>query len=310
MAQRCSVARTWRSPCRLDRAPAGKLADGTTVEVITLTGGNGVTARILSYGATLQSLDVPGRDGKTADVVLGYDDPATYQRYASYIGATIGRYANRIGGATFQLDGKTYHVSANEAGNSLHGGGKGFDKVVWQVVSVESGPVAKVVFAHTSPAGDAGYPGKLEVRVTYSLDEHGSLGITYDARTDAPTVVNLTNHALFNMAGEGAPHSALDNVLTIPAKAYTPIDAKLIPTGELRAVAGTPFDFRSPRRVGDDIRDGTDEQLRFGRGYDHNFAIDKGVSAQPELLARLEDPVSGPRAGSAVDRTRSAVLCR
>ena len=166
----------------------------------------------------------------------------------------------------------------------------GFDKAIWRVVSVESGPTARVVLAHVSPAGDAGYPGNLDVRVTYSLDEDGALGITFDAVTDSPTVVNMTNHALFNMAGAG---TAEGNVLTMPAAAYTPVNASLIPTGELRAVAGTPFDFRTPRVIGQDIRDGNDEQLRFGRGYDHNFALDKGQTRTPELAARLEDPVSG-----------------
>lgn len=276
-----------------ESAPAGALSDGRAVEAITLTNADGVSATILTYGATLQRLLVPGRDGVLADVVLGYDDAATYEALPNYFGVTVGRYANRIAGAGFTLDGQAYQLPANDGANSLHGGGAGFDKVIWRVVSVESGPTARVVLAHVSPAGDAGYPGNLDVRVTYSLDEEGALGIVFDAVTDAPTVVNMTNHALFNMAGAGAAEGALGNMLTIPAAAYTPVNASLIPTGELRGVAGTPFDFRSPRVIGQDIRDGNDEQLRFGRGYDHNFALDKGLTPTPELAARLEDLASG-----------------
>ena len=276
-----------------ERAAAGTLADGRAVEAITLTNSSGVSATILTYGATLQSLLVPGRDGVVADVVLGYDDAATYEALPNYFGVTVGRFANRLAGARFTLDGETYQLPANDGNNSLHGGGAGFDKVIWRVVSVESGPVARVVLAHVSPDGDSGYPGNLDIRVTYSLDEDGALGIVFDAVTDAPTVVNMTNHALFNMAGAGSAAGALGNVLTIPARSYTPVNAALIPTGELRAVAGTPFDFRNPRVVGQDIRDGNDEQMRFGRGYDHNFALDKGLTRTPELAARLEDPASG-----------------
>lgn len=275
------------------RESAGRLADGTAIEAIVLSNSHGVTARVLTYGATLQSLRVPGRGGQVADVVLGYDDAADYQRFPNFFGVTVGRYANRIAGARFTLDGREYRLPANDGTNSLHGGGAGFDKVTWRVVSVESGPVARVVLAHVSPDGDAGYPGNLDVRVTYSLDEQGSLGITFDAVTDAPTIVNMTNHALFNMAGAGAPQGAMGNVLTIPARAYTPVDGGLIPTGELRAVAGTVFDFRQPRLIAEGLRAGSDEQIRLGRGYDHNFALDKGVTRTPQLAARLTDPASG-----------------
>ena len=278
---------------KAERASAGTLADGRPVEAITLTNANGVSATILTYGATLHKLLVPGRDGRLADVVLGQADAAAAEADPNYFGATVGRYANRIAGARFTLGHHTYRLPANDGKNSLHGGGAAFDKAIWRVESVQSGPTASVVLAHFSPAGDAGYPGNLDVRVTYSLDEDGALGIVFEAVTDAPTVVNMTNHALFNMAVAGAPEGALGNVLTIPAAAFTPVDAALIPTGELRAVAGTPFDFREPRVIAQDIRDGDDEQLRFGRGYDHNFALDKGVTRTPELAARLEDPVSG-----------------
>lgn len=275
------------------RAPAGTIADGTAVEVITLANDRGVAARVLTYGATLQALRAPDCAGAVADVVLGSDDLAPYVSRPNYFGVTVGRYANRIAGAAFTLDGTRHQLPANDGRNSLHGGGRGFDKVVWRVVSMDSGPQARVVLAHRSPHGESGYPGALDVTVTYALDDSGTLAITFDATTDRPTVVNLTNHAIFNLAGEGAPGGALEQLLTIPARAYTPVTADLIPTGELRPVAGTPFDFRTPRRLASDIRDGRDEQLRFGRGYDHNFALDKGLTATPELAATLEDPRSG-----------------
>ncbi len=275
------------------REAAGRLADGSVVEAVTLTNANGVSARVITYGATLQSLVVPGRGGEMADIVLGHDDVADYERFPNYLGVTVGRFANRIGGARFTLDGREYVLPANDGANSLHGGGAGFDKVNWRIVSVESGPVARVVMAMQSPDGDAGYPGNLDVRVTYSLDDDGALGIIFDAVTDAPTVVNMTNHALFNMAGAGSPTSALENVLTIPAAAYTPVDSALIPTGELRSVEGSVFDFRTPRRIADGARQTTDEQILLGRGYDHNFVLDKGLTTTPGLAARLEDPASG-----------------
>ena len=275
------------------REPAGRLSDGAAVDAIALTNGRGVSARILSYGATLQSLIAPGRDGARADVTLGYDDLASYENRPNYFGVTVGRYANRIAGGRFTLDGRDYQLTQNDKANSLHGGTKGFDKHNWRVVSVKSGPVASVVLSHRSPDGDQGYPGQVDATVTYALDEAGSLTITFDATTTKPTVVNMTNHALFNMAGGGAPGGATANRLTIPARAYTPVDAALIPTGERRPVAGTVFDFTRSRVVADGLRDGRDEQIRFGRGYDHNFALDKGLTPTPELAARLEDPVSG-----------------
>lgn len=275
------------------RAPAGALSDGTAVEAITLSNSHGVSARILTYGATLQSLIAPDTAGKPADVVLGYDDLSSYVDHPNFFGVTVGRYANRIAGGRFTLNGQSYQLPLNDKTNSLHGGGKGFDKVVWKVVSLKSGPTATLVLSYSSPDGDSGYPGQLDTTVTYSLDEAGALTIAFDAKTTKPTVVNMTNHAIFDLAGEGSPGGATGHLLTIPAKAYTPVNRSLIPTGELRPVAGTVFDFRQPRRVVDGIRDGKDEQIRFGQGYDHNFALDKGLTKTPELAARLEDPQSG-----------------
>ncbi|NOW48169.1 aldose 1-epimerase [Novosphingobium sp. SG751A] len=275
------------------RENAGKLPDGAVVEAVTLKAANGVAARILAYGATLQSLFAPDAKGRKADIALGYDDLDSYVNHPNYFGATIGRFANRIADGRFVLDGKTYQLPQNNNGQTLHGGGRGFDKVLWKVESVTSGPVAKLVLIHTSPDGDSGYPGTLKARVTYSLDEKGNLGILFEAESDKPTIVNMTNHALFNMAGEGSSGGAMDNRLTIPASAYTPVSATLIPTGELRKVAGGAFDFRAPRRLNDALRDGRDDQIVAGRGYDHNFALDKGVTATPQLAARLVDPASG-----------------
>ncbi|MES2272342.1 MAG: aldose epimerase family protein [Pseudomonadota bacterium] len=275
------------------RTPAGMLADGTNIETITLSNGHGVSAKILTYGATLQALIAPDKNGKLADVTLGYDDLSSYVDRPNYFGVTVGRYANRIAGGRFTLDGKSYQLPLNDKTNSLHGGAKGFDKVVWTVTSIKNGPTASVILSYSSPDGDSGYPGKLDTTVTYSLDEGGALTIAFDAKASKSTVVNMTNHAIFNLAGEGSADGATGHLLTIPAKAYTPVNANLIPTGELRPVEGTVFDFRSARRVADGIRDGRDEQIRFGQGYDHNFALDKGLTKAPELAAKLEDPVSG-----------------
>lgn len=274
-------------------ASAGKLTDGTDVQAITLKAGNGVTAVILTYGATLQKLIAPDREGKAADIVLGYDDLNSYVNHPNYFGVTVGRYANRIAGGKFSLDGKAYQLPQNDGENTLHGGGKGFDKVVWKVAAIKSGPTARLVLTYSSPDGDSGYPGKLDATVTYTLDEAGNLGISFQAKTDKPTIVNMTNHAIFDMAGEGSPNGAMGNVLTIPAARYTPVNDKLIPTGELRAVQETAFDFREPKRIADGLREGTDQQIVYGRGYDHNYALDKGLTAKPQLAARLEDPASG-----------------
>ncbi|WAC25462.1 aldose epimerase family protein [Blastomonas sp. SL216] len=285
----CSQA----SAATAERSTAATLEDGTVIEAVTLTGTNRVSARIISYGATLQSLTAPDSAGELADVLLGFDDAADYARLPSYFGVTVGRYANRIAGGRFAIDGKSYQVSQNDKGNSLHGGAVGFDKRPWRIVRVTQGRQASVTLALTSADGDQGYPGKVEAVVTYSLDDHGALTIRFDASTDRPTVINMTNHAIFNLAGEGAPGGALGHRLTIPAAAITPVDETLIPTGALRPVQGTVFDFRTARSLDQGIRDGRDPQIVRARGYDHNFALDKGLTPLPQLAARLEDPQSG-----------------
>jgi len=276
------------------RANFGTMPDGTAVEAVTLTGSNGVSARIMTLGATLQSLNAPDRRGKVADVTLGYDDVRSYAETPNYWGQTIGRYANRIAKGRFTLDGKAYQLPLNDKTNALHGGPQGFDKRVWRITRlVEQGPVASVTMMLTSPDGDQGYPGKLDVTVTYSLDDKGSLGIDFGATSDRPTVVNLTNHALFDMAGEGSAGGIYAQRLTIPARRFTPVDTALIPTGELKPVAGTVFDFTRGRMLGDGLRDGRDPQIVIAHGWDHNFVLDKGATAEPQLAARLEDPASG-----------------
>ena len=275
------------------RAPYGTLPDGTAIEAVTLKGADGVSAVITSYGATLHELNAPDRDGKIADITLGQDTLRQYLDHPNYWGQTIGRYANRISGGRFKLAGKTYQLAQNDGTNSLHGGKVGFDKRPWKIVSVTHGATASVAMTLTSASGDQGYPGTLKVTVTYSLDDHGALTIDYSATTDAPTIVNMTNHALFNLAGEGSPQGTYPQRLTIFASHYTPINAKLIPTGEVRSVAGTVFDFRKGRLLSDGLRDGEDPQIALAHGWDHNFVLDKGRTATPELAARLEDPRSG-----------------
>lgn len=275
------------------REPFGTTPDGVVVEAVTLRANDGISARIISYGATLQALFLPDRMGQLADVVLGYDDFADYVAKPQFLGSTVGRYANRIAGARFTLDGKTYTLAANNGPNALHGGTKGFDKVVWTVTEVESGPVASVTLTYTSRDGEEGYPGTLTASITYSLDEDRTLTTSYEATTDQPTIVNLTNHSLFNLAGVPAHRSVLDHRLTVNADSYTPVDATLIPTGELRSVAGTPFDFRQSAVIGARIRDASDAQIAIGRGYDHNFVLRGGVTSTPKLAARVEDPISG-----------------
>jgi len=276
------------------REPFGALPDGTPIESVVLTGANGVSARIMTLGATLQSLNAPDRNGHIADVTLGYDDARSYVEHPNYWGQTIGRYANRIANGRFTLDGKTFQLTQNDKTNALHGGTVGFDKHVWKIVDVsDKGGLARVALQMVSPAGDQGYPGTLAVTTTYTLDDHGSLTIDFEASTDAPTIVNLTNHALFDMAGEGSPGGALTNRLTVAAHRFTPVSEALIPTGELKSVAGTPFDLTQGRILDDVVRDGRDPQIVIGHGIDHNYVLDAGKTPEPKLAARLEDPASG-----------------
>ncbi|MET0936224.1 MAG: aldose epimerase family protein [Luteibacter sp.] len=274
------------------KASFGTTPDGKDVTLVTLTNGHGVTAKVLSLGAALYALDVPDRNGKPGDIVLGYPDLKGTFDMPQYFGNTVGRYANRIAKGTFTLDGKQYHVPVNNGPNSLHGGKVGFDKVIWTVDKVESGAKPSVTLTYVSPDGDQGYPGKVTATATYSLDDKNELTIEYTATTDAPTIVNITNHTYWNLAGEGSG-SVMDQRLMIAGDAYLPTDATAIPTGEIRNVAGTDFDFRKAKPIGQNVRDAKDQQIVFGRGYDHNWVISRKEAAQPREVARVTDPKSG-----------------
>jgi aldose 1-epimerase len=275
------------------RSAFGALPDGRAVEAVTLSNAKGMRATILSYGAILQSVIVPDGKGKAEEVTLGYADLKGYLVAPNYFGATVGRYANRIKGGNFRLDGASYQLATNNKTNALHGGVQGFDKRLWTIAKVESGAAASVVLSYTSADGEEGYPGALTVTATYSLNERNELHVEYQASTTKATIVNITNHSFFNLGGEASQRSIYDHILTIPAETTTPVDSTLIPSGELRPVAGTPFDFRRPTRIGARIRDGRDPQIVFGQGYDENFVIARDVAASPRLHARVEDPKSG-----------------
>ncbi|WP_242186885.1 aldose epimerase family protein [Sphingomonas sp. CARO-RG-8B-R24-01] len=288
-----AVAPSVAQAASADRTRFGTLADGETVEAVTLTNAHGMRARILSYGAILQAVEVPDRDGRVADVTLGYADMRGYLAAPNYFGATVGRYANRIKGGRFSIDGRSYSLALNDKTNALHGGVKGFDKRLWRIVEAAGGAKAHVTLAYTSADGEEGYPGELRVTATYTLNDANELSVEYRATTTKPTIVNITNHSFFNLGGEAAQRSIYDAVLTIPADMTTPVDATLIPTGQLRPVAGTPFDFRQPTVIGSRIRDASDPQIVFGQGYDENFVIARDVSKTPRLAARVEDPMTG-----------------
>ena len=275
------------------RSTFGKLPDGRTVPAVTLSNGRGISVTVIAYGASLQSLVMPDRTGKRADIALGYDNIADYLDKPQYFGGTVGRFANRIAKGRFSVDGHGYQTPVNNGPNSLHGGTAGFDKVLWEVVSVKSGPEAAVTLRHVSPDGDQGYPGTLTVDATYALDEKNQLTIEYRATTDRTTIVNISNHAYWNLSGEGSANGAMGHVVTIPAQSYTPVGVGLIPTGELRPVKGSVFDFRTPHAIGERVRDGHDRQIEYGRGYDHNWVIGRAVTPAQHLMARVADPASG-----------------
>ncbi|GAA3235670.1 galactose mutarotase [Streptomyces sp. XM83C] len=268
----------------------GTLADGTKVHRWSLENG-GTRLKVLSYGGIVQSLEIPDRHGRYANVSAGFDNLDDYVASSPYFGALIGRYGNRIGKGRFTLDGRTYQLSVNDGDNSLHGGAKGFDKRVWDVEPFTHGSDVGLRLHHVSVDGEMGYPGTLRVTVTYTLTRHGDWIIDYEATTDKATVVNLTSHVYWNLGGEGSG-GIEDHELRIAASRYTPTDSGLIPTGELAKVAGTPFDFRRAKPVGRDIRAGHPQQI-LAQGFDHNWVLDKGITARPEHAATLRDPSSG-----------------
>ena len=275
---------------RITRVPFSTLADGKPVELFTLTNAHGLEAAIMTYGATVVSLRTPDRAGRLDDIVLGYPTLAGYLEKSPYFGAIVGRYGNRIARGRFTLDGATYGLATNDGPNHLHGGVRGFDKVVWSASPSETETSAAVALSYTSPAGEEGYPGTLAVRVTYTLTDENELRLDYLATTDRATPVNLTQHSYFNLAGAGSG-DILRHVLTIAADRYTPVDATLIPTGEIASVAGTPFDFRTPTAIGARIGQ-QDVQLERGRGYDHNWVLTRAGDSLA-LAARVTEPTSG-----------------
>ncbi|MCZ9355159.1 aldose 1-epimerase [Streptomyces sp. DSM 42143] len=277
----------------------GKLADGTKVYRWSLENG-GTRMKVLSYGGVVQSLEVPDRRGRYANVSLGFDNLDDYVARSPHFGALIGRYGNRIAKGRFTLDGKEYQLSVNDGENSLHGGALGFDYRVWDVEPFTEGSDVGLVLHYTSVDGEMGYPGTLKAKVTYTLTRRGEWRIDYEATTDKATVVNLTSHVYWNLAGEGSG-TIEDHELSIAASRYTPTDAGLIPTGELAKVSGTPFDFRRAKPIGRDIRD-AHPQLVTAKGFDHNWVLDKGITERPEHIATLRDGASGRTLRIATDQ--------
>lgn len=270
----------------------GNLPDGRHVEAVTLQNDNGIRVRLINYGARVQSIVTPDREGHLTDIVLGHDSMKGYLAQRQFFGATVGRFANRIAKGRFTLDGKHYQLTINDGPNSLHGGTQGFDTRLWKIVSVKQGTTASVTMRYVSPDGAQGYPGKMTVTATYALDADNRLTIDYRATTDKPTIVNISNHTYWNLNGEGSG-TVMGQRLMIPASEITPVDKTQIPTGKFVSVAGTPFDFRKPKAIGTDIRDGRSQQLLIGKGYDMNWVISRHESAKPRLVAEVESPRSG-----------------
>jgi aldose 1-epimerase len=270
-------------------ASFGRLSDGTEVGLFTLSNARGVEVRAIAYGAILVSIRTPDRRGQRDDIVLGSDDLDGYLTRPRYFGAVVGRYGNRIAKGRFTLDGKTYELAVNNGANHLHGGIRGFDKVVWRAREFARDGHTAVAFQYSSPDGEEGYPGTLTATVTYTLTARNELVVEYEAAADKATPINLTNHSYFNLAGEGRG-DILQHRVRLDADRFTPVDDTMIPTGELKAVAGTPFDFRQETPIGARI-DSDDEQLRRGSGYDHNFVLNGDGSLRH--AARVVEPASG-----------------
>jgi aldose 1-epimerase len=272
------------------REPFGATRDGQPVDAFNFANVRGLAIRVITYGGIIVSLRTPDRAGRLGDIVLGFDTLDGYLSDSPYFGAIVGRYANRIAAGRFTLDGTTYQLATNDGKHHLHGGVRGFDKVVWRAAPLDGPHGTGVVLTHTSLDGDEGYPGTITARVTYILTDHDELVVHYYAATDRPTHVNLSQHTYFNLAGAGT-RDVLDHELTIKALHYTPVDGTLIPTGELAPVDGTPFDFRRPTSLGARI-DQANEQLRNGRGYDHNYVLDRD-GAGLTYAARVREPSTG-----------------
>jgi aldose 1-epimerase len=278
------------TPLRVAKTDFGATADGRLVEQYTIRNGQGAEMTVLTYGGIIQSLKVPDRTGAIDDVVLGFDTVAEYEKSSPYFGAIIGRVGNRIANGTFTIDGKTFTLAKNDGVNHLHGGVKGWDKAVWQADPFQDARGPGILLTHTSLDGDEGYPGKITAHVRYTLTAKNELIVEYHATTDAPTLINLTQHSYFNLAGAKAA-DILGHELTINADRFTPVDDGLIPTGEFAPVEGTPFDFRTPTAIGARIAS-TDTQMTRGRGYDHNYVITRTGDGL-QLAASVYEPVTG-----------------
>jgi len=275
----------------MEKKAFGTTPDGKTADLYVLKNKNGMEVSITNYGGIVTSIKVPDRSGKMADVLLGHDTLEGYIADKVYFGATVGRYCNRIGHAEFSIDGTKYTLAKNNGDNTLHGGIKGFNKALWEAKDVSKGGEPALELTYVSKDGEEGFPGNLTATVVYTLTSRNELKIDYSATTDKKTVVNLTNHSYFNLAGQGIG-DILKTVLRIEADKITPVDSGLIPTGELKSVQGTPFDFRKPTAIGERIN-ADDEQLKLGKGYDHNFVLIKNRPNGLTLAARAEEPASG-----------------
>jgi aldose 1-epimerase len=286
----CARKTEEQATTKMNRQSFGRTNDGEAIDLFTLRNSNGMEAAIMNYGGIVQALRIPDKSGTPVDVVLGFDNLDGYLKDSPYFGAIVGRYGNRIGNARFVLEGVEYKLPANDGKNTLHGGTKGFDKHVWTPKDVTGSDGPALQLTYLSKDGEEGFPGNLTAVVTYTLTDRNELRIDYRATTDKPTVVNLTNHSYFNLAGQGEG-DILGHEVTIDADRFTPVDATLIPTGQLQPVQGTPFDFRQPHAIGERI--GADhEQLKFGKGYDHNWVLNHAAAAL-SFAARAKDPKSG-----------------
>jgi aldose 1-epimerase len=277
---------------KVDREIFGHLPDGTAIEAVRLRGDNGFEVRVISYGAALQSIFAPDRAGHLADVVLGREDIAGYLAVRRFLGATVGRYANRIANGAFELDGARFELPTNDGANALHGGLAGFDRKAWTITATGETPSPFVTMSYVSADGEEGYPGQLKTDITYRISGGTELSMEIAGVTDRPTIVNLTNHSFFNLAGVESDGGILDHRLTIAADAYLPVSPAGIPLGAPHHVDASPFDFRTPHPVGARMRD-ADQQVQIRQGYDHNYCLPGGATSAPRFAARVEDPASG-----------------
>ena len=290
----CTTARAPATSNVVVKVPFGRTADGQVAELYTLTNVHGIEVKLTNYGGIITAIKTPDRSGHFDDIVLGYDSLSGYLRSTPYFGAIVGRYGNRIAGGRFTLDGTTYKLAVNNGPNSLHGGLRGFDKVIWDATPFRNASGAGFTLDYTSKDMEEGYPGTLRTRVTYTLTDDDKLIVDYQATTDKPTPINLTQHSYWNLAGDGT-RDILGHELTLNADSMTPVDSTLIPTGEITSVAGTPFDFRTSTAIGARIDQKDNQQIRFGGGYDHNFVLNRGGAAADALVhaARVVEPTTG-----------------